>query len=338
MKTLTEKDVCLIIPTYKRAEDVNRTLKMLIKNKNVPGKVIVVDQSPDDKTKKVVLSFKKIPAQYVFSKTPSSSMAENIGVKLAKKKFSLLLISGDDMDYLKGYMKNLVKLFNDNPKLMGLGGMDIQSGAARHTAKSRLANFLLGFFFLPRNENNKFRVNGPYGMIASPVIEKNIFDAQWIPGFNNCFRSEIYENYSFPESVGYNVLEDIDCTYMVYKKYGPGSLLITPQCKVWHRESQTARYPPRKRIFVNHEDHFAFYYRQFLSPLGAFKLFWSHIGIILGNFIRFLVKPNREKYQFFKNNLDAIFFCYKNRGNIKAGKFRVFLNPRDLSLKKEFEN
>ena len=58
-KRLTEKDVCLIIPTYNRADDVYRTLSKLMENKNIPGKVIIIDQSKNDLTRKVVSNFNK---------------------------------------------------------------------------------------------------------------------------------------------------------------------------------------------------------------------------------------------------------------------------------------
>ena len=333
---LTTKDVALVIPTYNRADDVDRTLRVLIKNKNVPGHVYIVDQSKDDKTKKVVQKYaKRCLVQYVFSPQPSSSRAENIGVTLAKKKYELILISGDDMDYLPNYMKNLVKEFNDHPELMGLGGMDVQSGAARHVARSKLATFLLNLFFLPSAEDHQFRVTGPYGTTSSPKIKRSIRDAQWIPGFNNCFRREVYQHYAFPESKGYNVLEDIDCTYTVFKKYGPGSLLITPSCKVWHRESQAARYPAKKRILVNHEDHFAFYYRHFHTPLGTLKMIWSLTGIILGNVARSLARREKEAFLHTKYVIQAIWLAYRNRKKIRRGQFRTFLND-DLSLKAEY--
>lgn len=335
-KLLTQEDVALVIPTYNRADDVERTLRILIKNKNVPGRVYVVDQSKDNKTKEVCKKYaKRCPVQYVFSDTPSSSRAENIGVRLAQRKYALILISGDDMDYLPGYMQNLVKEFNVHPEVMGLGGMDVQSGAARHVSRSRLATFLLNFFFLPSAEEHKFRVTGPYGLTSSPEIKRPIRDAQWIPGFNNCFRREVYAHYAFPESKGYNVLEDIDCTYTVYKKYGPGSLVITPACKVWHRESQAARYPPKKRIFVNHEDHFAFYYLHFHTPLGTLKMLWSLLGIVLGNIGRALDRREKQAFLHAGYVLQAILLAYRNRKYIKQGKFRTFLND-DLSLKEEY--
>lgn len=332
----TEKNICLIIPTYNRSEDVDITMSALIKNKNIPGKIIIVDQSKDDKTKKILNKYKKkLPLKYIYSSTPSSSIAESLGVNDAKKNFSLILISGDDVTFLPGYMKTLADEFDKNSRIMGIGGIDIKSGAAKHTSKSTFANFLLKLFFLPFSEDHQFRVRGPYGFTASPVINRSINNAEWIPGFNNCFRSEVYKTYDFPKIRGYNVLEDIDCSYTIFKKYGSGSLMITPNCKVLHRESKTARYPERKRIFVNHEDHFAFYYRHFYTLLGTLKLSWSLLGIIIGNFLRASIKPSKESFLNLKNNIDGIFYAYKNRDKIKRGEFRSFLND-DLSMKSEY--
>ncbi len=332
---LSEKDICIVIPTYKRAEDVDHSLKVLYelkKKESVAGKIILVDQTKTPETKDVVKKWsKKLPVQYIFSNIPSSSIAENIGVREAKKRFPLILIVGDDVDFLSGYFKEMVKVFED-PKVMGVAGVDKEAGAARHTTKSLLASLFLRIFYLPFNEDHKFRVRGPYGTTASPIVTHDVKDAQWIPGFNNCFRKEVYEEYSFPEIKGYNVLEDVDCSYKVYKKNGVGSLVITPKCKVWHRESKAARYPERKRIFVNHEDHFAFYYRNFYTFTGTVKLVWAHVGIAIGNFLRFLGNPSKESFVNFGNNVDAIIFCYKNKKNIKEGNFRVFLND-DLSMK-----
>ena len=91
----------------------------------------------------------------------------------------------------------------------------------------------------------------------------------------------------------------------------------------------------RKRIIVNHEDHFAFYYRHFITPLGKLKMIWSITGILLGNALRALANPSKEGFSYLKNNFDGIAIAYKNREKIKKSKFRTFLNP-DMSLKKEY--
>lgn len=333
MKSFTEKDICIIIPTYNRSDDVNRTLKTLFESKNSPGKIIVVDQSKDDKTKKVVKKFaSKFNIEYVFSKIPSSSIAENIGVERAKKKYSLLLICGDDLDFYPDYLKNLAKEFDD-PKVMGAGGADIKTEEMFvDSFKGKIASFALKCFFLPHNTPNKFKVVGPYGNTISHIVRRKVSDAQWVPGFNNCFRREVYNDYKFMEYKGYNVLEDIDCSYNVYKKFGKGSLVISPDYKVYHRYSTVARYPEKKRIFINHEDHFAFFYKYFNNFSGRVKMVWSILGISLGNVLRAIFKHDKESYLKMVYNFQAIAYSYKNRKNIKAGKLRNYLDE-NLNLK-----
>lgn len=332
---IQESDVAIVIPTYHRPEDVERTLSVMLKNKNIPGKIFVVDQSKDDRTKKVVKTFaSKLPVQYYHLENPSSSMAENKGVEEGIKTCSLILIIGDDIDLLPGYLSTLVKEFNDHPEVMGVGGADIPREYNFNSPKNILANFCLGFFLLPHKRKNKFMITSPYGNTESPIVTKDVRDAQWVPGFNNCFRREIYQEYRFPAIKGYNLLEDIDCSYRVYRKYGKGSLVITPRLKVIHRWSQTARYPEKKRIFATHEDHFAFYYRHFYTLLGTLKLIWNLLGIIVGNAVRFIARPNKKSFNNLKYVLQAIAFSYKNRENIKKGNYRVFLS-NDLSMRED---
>jgi len=333
-KDLTNKDIAIVIATYNRSEDLPITLKALKKNKNVPGKIIVVDQSTDNKTKKVVEKYKKsLPIVYRRLKNPSSSVAKNTGINEAKKDFPLILILDDDVDLLKGYLNEALNEFNKKENLMGLGGIDIKT-MTQHEKKG-LSKYLLKLFFLPYREKNTFKVVGPYGNTMGEVT-RQINDVEWLPGFNMLFRSEVFKHYSMPESVGYNVLEDIDSSYYIFKKYGPGSLLITPQCKTLHRYSSTERYMEKKRIFVNHEDHFYFYYKYFPGIFNKIKFMWSIKGILAGNLLRFLVKPKKENLAAMKYNFQAIDYCFKHRNDIKKGKLRSFLN-KDRSLKEEYQ-
>lgn len=332
----TEKDICIVIPSYNRPEDIQRTLSCMIKEKNIPGKIIVVDQSKDNKTEKVVEKFKnKLPVFFRHLNIPSSSIAINTGIKEARKEYKIVIALGDDVDIYNGYLKEILKEFED-PKVMALGGVDMSIKEDKHSISKKIANMFLHFFLLPFNEKNKFRVLSPYGNTSTDKVTEVIRDAEWIPGFNTALRSKIFENYLMPEVKGYNVLEDIDNSYNIFRKYGKGSLVITPKCKVLHRYSQTARYNDKKRIFVNHEDHLIFYYKYFNNFTGTLKYFWNIIGIIIGNSLKALGNPKKDNRQRLQYNLDALFYIFKNRKRIKIGLTREFLNE-DLSLKDEYK-
>ncbi len=334
MKKLTAQDICLIIPTYNRAEDINKTLSSLLNKKNIPGKIIIGDQSKDEKTKKIAKEFsKKLPIEYFYSDIPSANITNNIAIKKARDKYLLILTAGDDVDFFDNYFEEMIKEFNEHKEVIGIGGAEAEAEKYDFNKfKNKIANLFLRLFFLPHKEKQKFRVTGPYGNTSSPKVEREIRDAQWLPGFNECLRSEIYKDYLWPEIKGYDVLSDIDSSYRIYKKYGKGSLIITPKCKVHHRYSHAARYIEKKRIFVNHEDHFSFFYMHFNNFSGRLKMLWSLIGIVLGNYTRVFFSPKKPFSEAFKYNLQAIYYCYKNRKNIKNKNYRAFLN-KDLTMK-----
>jgi len=331
-KKFSLKDVAIVIATYNRPEDVFQTLESLYKHKNIPGVICIVDQTKDSRTKNVIEKFPKLPIKYVFSKTPSSSIAKNIGIRQTKDKFKFVLVLDDDVDLLEEYLKNALDLFYKNPKLMALGGIEINENLRK--TKFSLSKLFKKIFFLAYDENNGLRVIGPYGNTFALQLKETIYDVEWLPGFNMFFRSEVFKDYSMPESMGYNVLEDIDSSYHIFKKFGKGSLAIAPECRTIHRFSQIQRYPEKKRIFVNHEDHLYFYSKYFPGFKNKLKYLWSILGIIIGNFFRCMI-PKKQNFLLLKYNLSALIYIYKNRKKIMAGTRRGFLNE-DLSMKPEY--
>lgn len=340
MQKLTKKDVCIVIASYNRPEEVNLTLNALIKNKNIPGKIYVVDQSKHSKTKKVVSKYKKkLPVEYIFSSQPSSSIAKNIGIKLAREKYKMILILDDDVDLLKGYFDNALAEFNKNPKLMALGGIDTGTFRQNRAAKGKeetgkSAKAFLKLFFLPHKAKNSYKITSPYGYTIDPKPDKVVKDAEWLPGFNELFRSEVFRNYLCPESRGGNVLEDIDSSYYAFKKFGKGSVIISPKVEADHRASQTgnpAKLQEKRRIFVNHEDHFYFYYAYLYTPINTLKMIWSMIGFFSGLLVLRILKPNKNSRLNLKYNWEAIRYCLRKRKRIQKGIMREFLD-KDLKM------
>jgi glycosyltransferase involved in cell wall biosynthesis len=337
-KRLTKKDICLCIATYNRSDDIKKTLESLQKNKNIPGEIVIIDQSKNDKTKIVCREYKrkKFPIKYLYIDTPSADISMNIGLKYAREKYPLIATAGDDVDFLEGYFEEILKIFNKDSKIMAAGGID----TAKDTPvfgkeEGKFFKIFFKIFFLPYKKKNSFSITGPYGHTLTNDVDRVLKNVQWIPGFNCVWRSEVYKDYLWPEIIGYNVLDDIESSYHVYKKYGKGSLAITPTAKVFHRRSHVSRYGERKRIFVNHEDHFTYYYTHFYNFSGTMKLIWSLFGIILGNSIRATFGRKKEYWLNFKYNLEAIKYCYNNKHLIKQNKKRLFLN-KDLSMKEKF--
>ena len=56
---LTKKDIVILTATINRPDDLEMTIKGVVENGNIPGKMIILDQSKDNKTKKLVEKYTK---------------------------------------------------------------------------------------------------------------------------------------------------------------------------------------------------------------------------------------------------------------------------------------
>ena len=74
-------DYSLVIATYERAEELRTTLASIAAQTRPPAAVIVVDSSPDDKTRAVVEAA-PLPVRYERAKKPSAAVQRNQGAEL----------------------------------------------------------------------------------------------------------------------------------------------------------------------------------------------------------------------------------------------------------------
>ncbi len=338
---LTEKDICILIPTYNRADDVTRLVSSLVKD-GKPARIILLDQSTNEKTKIAIGGISKNYSfvKYKYYKTKGKNIVLNYALDEVKKGYKLIFLIDDDVEVLRSFFKNVLNEFNSNKKTKIVGAVDVNDlkrfkDYNFNSFKSGTTNGLLKFFLLPYKKDHGFKILGPYGNTMSPKIFRDMRDCQWIPGFVMCCRNEVFENYRVPDRIGYDVSEDIDLSYCTYLRNGDGSLVIPKNVRVKHNYSQVERYADKKRIFVNHEDHFNFYFRYFDNFDGTVKFIWEIFWINILNILRTVFIPKKINFLKLIYFWEALAYCIKNRRRIKAGKSRMFLNP-DLSMKKDY--
>lgn len=318
----TLKDISVVIPTYNRPEDLNITLKSLFPFLKSLNEIIIVDQSKDNKTKNLIKDLKTKNLKYVFSKIPSISMSRNIGVKNVAKSSKFICFLDDDVTLGENYFYEILKIFEDDNNIVGVGAynpdINLTKGFGFH-----IENFFKRIFFLSYPEKNKMRIISAYGNTFSSILDNNI-NSQWLPGVNMFYRKEVFKKQQFDNNLlGYTVVEDIDFTYRLFKKY-PNGLIITPQPSIIHRASPAERYPTKRLSFVNQIDHFYFNYKNLNKNLFQRTIFiWSLLGIFLLRFFN-LFKFKKQNYLKFKFFLQSLFYCITYLEKIKAGKVRDF--------------
>lgn len=342
VELLEEKDICVLVPTYNRPKDVDNFIKSLI-SIGKPGKSVILDQSANDDTEKLIrpLSKRYRFIEYRHYNIRGKNIVLNRAIDEFKKKYKLIFLLDDDIVLERNFFKNVLDEFNKNSRTKVVGAVDVNDlqrfkRVNVNSARFKIVNGILRFLLLPCMEDHRFRILGPYGNTMSPRVLRDIRDCQWMSGFVLCCRNEIFEDYRIPDRIGYDVSEDIDLGYHTYTKYGSGSLVIPKNVRVKHNYSLVERYADKKRIFVNHEDHFTFYYRNFYNATGTAKFIWGLFWINILNVTRAIFKPSKVNLLKVKYLWMALAYCTVNRKKIRAGRSRMFLNP-DLSMKKEYQ-
>ena len=317
------KDISVIIPTYNRAEDLKETLNSFKQHISKLNEILIIDQSKENKTKNFIRSLRNKKIKYFHLDIPSIAISRNFGIKESSKKSKLICFLDDDVTISKDYFNEILDIFNKNKEVVAVGGYQINN---LYSTFQKLENVAKKIFFLRHFEKDKARIISAYGNTYPLSLKRNI-SSQWLPGFNMCYRKEIFKNgMKFDKNLlGYTIAEDIDFSYRVYKKYGPKSMIITPFAKIVHRASQVERYPTKRMSYVNQIDHFYFYFKNLNRNLKEKLIFaWSLFGITLLRLGNLILKPNKINFLKFIYYIESLSYCILNIKKIKNGKLRDF--------------
>lgn len=113
--------ISVLIITRNRDKMLLGCLESLVKQTRMPDEVIVVDNASTDKTKEVILSFKKkLPIKYVVEKQIGIPYARNRGIKEACG--TLLLMLDDDCEADKFWVERITAAHKKYPNAWAIQG------------------------------------------------------------------------------------------------------------------------------------------------------------------------------------------------------------------------
>lgn len=112
--------ISVIIATYNRPEDLHRCLCSLLQNTMKPTEIIVVDQSKNSQSKKVIRHINNKSIRYIKIKRVSKAHALNIAIKHAKS--DILSFTDDDSIVSKQWLEKLHHSFKSHPDIAGVFG------------------------------------------------------------------------------------------------------------------------------------------------------------------------------------------------------------------------
>jgi glycosyltransferase involved in cell wall biosynthesis len=90
--------VSVIIPTYNRANLIEKAIESVLNQAYQDFEIIVVDDGSTDNTGEIIRGFKDKRVKYIkkYKKNKGSSVARNIGIKVARGKYIAFLDSDDE--------------------------------------------------------------------------------------------------------------------------------------------------------------------------------------------------------------------------------------------------
>src|SRR3989344_3064266 len=122
LKKQKRPSTTMIIPTYRRPESLKKVLKTYLKQTIQFDEIIILDDSDDELTKKMLKEFRgKLNIIYIKKKPERRGMtiSTNMGIDIAKGDY--IFLSEDDMLLTaKDYVEKSLKFFEEHTNAVGI--------------------------------------------------------------------------------------------------------------------------------------------------------------------------------------------------------------------------
>lgn len=249
--------LCVIICTMDRHKSLDVTFHSISQSSIKPCRIIIIDDSKDDLTEKVVSEWQSLIPDVIFvyiiskSKIKSLTKARNIGINYIEDT-DIVLFLDDDVTLDRKYMEEIVGTFRKDPQIVGVQGF---IPSKHKNALIRLLLCSIGSILPPLVSASFFT---PYVCATIeakyPVFmprKQKMKECQWLSGSNMAYRADIfkYEQFRFDENfISYCLAEDVEFSHRLFKN--KKKLIINFDAKVVHRASQEFRQPRRDMLLM----------------------------------------------------------------------------------------
>lgn len=207
--------ISVIVATRNRSEKIEACLRSILANSFSDFELLVIDQSSDDKTEKIIKKIDSPQIKYLKMKKKGLSKARNLGIQ--RTSGEILTFTDDDCVVDKKWLENIYLSFQKDPELSAVFGKVIPY-------RSRSSR---GLFCMSINKINKKKV------LNAPKRHKR----ELFFGNNMSVKREIFEKIgSYKEWLGAGAVamatEDEEIAYRILKN--SGKILLSPLAFVYH--------------------------------------------------------------------------------------------------------
>ena len=169
--------VSVIIPTYNRADKIEKSITSVINQTYKDIEIIVVDDGSTDSTEKVVKKINDTRINYVKQKNSGACIARNYGIELSKGEY-IAFHDSDDVWHINKLEKQLKIIETTGADLVCCKMLRIKKNNKKKTYPSKLKEGFLN------NNANLFGI-GTQTLLAKSKVFKNIMFDPKMPRYQD---------------------------------------------------------------------------------------------------------------------------------------------------------
>lgn len=304
-------DCSLIIPTYRRPNELVQLLRLLSTLPDPPGEVLIIDGSPDDAVNEAIkCHFGECALAYdlVYVKSPAGlTRQRNVGIDVATRAFIFFL--DDDCLPEPGYFTAIRRVFcEDERKEIGaVRGFLTNSIQETPTLLWRL-RFALGI--VPKGEPGLYHQSGTCGTWSGVKPLQGTQPVDVLAGGAAAYRREVFLNHRFSTFFyGYAQGEDLEMSLRLGRNW---KMLLCWDARVDHRHAVGGRPPGFARGKMVVRNRYFIWKRYSPQPSVSHRLrFWGDHVLGAAYYVAtFLIRPWRPYYlSYAMGTVVGVFAC-----------------------------
>jgi GT2 family glycosyltransferase len=290
----TQADCTLIVPTYRRPQEMVALLQTLTKLADTPGEVVIVDGSPDESVAVAVkewLARQSLSFDLVYVKSPPGlTRQRNVGLDASRGEIIYFL--DDDCLPEPGYFGSMRQVFrDDHAHEIGAVRGFLTNGI--QTPLTRLWQLRHKLGIVPRGEPGTYYPSGTSGSWNMVAPFKGVRPVSVLAGGAAAYRREVFLKHRFSEFFyGYAQGEDLEMSLRIGKDW---KLVVCGDARVNHNHAEGGRPAgfPRGRMAVRNR-YFIWKRHSPRAQAGDRLRFWAdHLLIIAYYLTGFITHPWR---------------------------------------------
>lgn len=314
----------LIICTYKRAQALLQLLESIKLQTVYPNEILVVDGSPDDVTKELLVEnlFDNLIYFKVDEQNRGLTKQRNFGIERVAPQAEIICFLDDDTILSKKYFEEIIKTYQQFPEALGVGGY-ITNEVNWECKDSNFVPSVNQFKFehWVRKDGSRFVIRKKLGLdtdkqpgylpefshgrsISFLPPSGKIYQVEQLMGGVSSFKKEVFEQLKFSTYFeGYGLYEDADFTLRLSKL---GKLYVNTAAQLEHHHHPSGRpnqYHYGKMVVRN---GWYVWRVKYPEPSLKAKMKWHVITILLTFMRASNIVTSREKEAAFTETLGRI--------------------------------